>query len=368
MAHCTRRRYNGTLETERGMKRRLKPPTRTDRQDGSGNPLAMAHTQHRPRSCARCGTRLAWDNTGRLCAACRTKARDDLVKPPTLPRAFWLHDHLRDALESWHFGRLIAAYRSHPHHGRILTQQTVAGWLNLTQAQLSRIESGHAPEELGKLTYWAVTLGVPSDLLWFKLPAQKGQRSASDQGASIPIATLSPEAADAPATTAPTTTREPYGDEVAKRVSHALRHPGSVDFVTVAYLRRAVQELDGQYLCLPSTCLLADTGRYLSWISFLSPQATNGRVRRELHAVEAEAAVLMGQLVWDASQRRDHNGARRYYDQAIEASRHARDPLIEGLALLRKSMVALYGDKKPRDGLTLALQAADMTTSVRACF
>ena len=132
----------------------------------------MVHRQHRPRSCARCDTRLAWDNTDRLCAACRIKARDDLIKPPTLPRAFWLHDHLRDALDSWHFGHLIAAYRSHPHHGRVLTQQTVAGWLNLTQAQLSRIESGHAPEELGKLTHWAITLGVPGDLLWFKLPSE----------------------------------------------------------------------------------------------------------------------------------------------------------------------------------------------------
>src|SRR5579884_2362141 len=144
----------------------------------------MVHRQHRPRSCARCSTRLAWDNTDRLCAACRIKARDDLIKPPTLTRAFWLHDHLRDALDSWHFGRLIAAYRSHPHHGRVLTQETVAGWLNLTQAQLSRIESGRAPEELSKLSHWAVTLGVPGDLLWFKLPHEKpGQ--AQHRAASV---------------------------------------------------------------------------------------------------------------------------------------------------------------------------------------
>lgn len=38
MAHCTWRRYNGTLETESDTKRRLKPPTRTDRQTGSGSP------------------------------------------------------------------------------------------------------------------------------------------------------------------------------------------------------------------------------------------------------------------------------------------------------------------------------------------
>ena len=324
----------------------------------------MVHRQHRPRSCARCGTRLARDNTDHLCAACRVKARDYLIKPPTLPRAFWLHDHLRDALDSWHFGHLIAAYRSHPHHGRVLTQQTVAGWLNLTQAQLSRIESGHAPEELGKLTHWAIALGVPGDLLWFKLPSEKTQRPTGERGIPVQTAIPRPGAAAALRTATPATTQKSSDDAVSERVSHALQHPGSIDFVTVAHLRRAVQELDEQYLSLPSTSLLADTGRYLGWISFLSPKATNGRVRRELCAVEAEAAVLMGQLVWDASQRRDHHGARRYYDQAIEASRRARDPLIEGLALLRKSMVALYGDKKPRDGLALALQTADTTAPV----
>jgi len=69
--------------------------------------------QPRSRCCARCSTCLALDNSDRLCAACRSKASDELVKPPTLPRAFWVHDHLREALDSWHFGRLIATYRSH---------------------------------------------------------------------------------------------------------------------------------------------------------------------------------------------------------------------------------------------------------------
>jgi transcriptional regulator with XRE-family HTH domain len=131
----------------------------------------------RPRYCARRLTRLALDNADRFCAACRSKASDELLQPPSPPRGFWLHAHLQDALESWHFGRLIAAYRSHPHHGRVLTQEAVAGWLNLTQAQLSRIEGGRPPEELSKLIHWAVTLGVPSDLLWFKLPREKRDRA-----------------------------------------------------------------------------------------------------------------------------------------------------------------------------------------------
>lgn len=84
---------------------------------------------------------------------------------------------------------------------------------------------------------------------------------------------------------------------------------------------------------------------------FLAAHATSSRIRRELHAVEAEAAILMGQLVWDASQRRDHASARMYLDQAIDAARQMRDSAAEGLALLRKAMIALYGERNPRDGL-----------------
>jgi len=55
-------------------------------------------------------------------------------------------------------------------HGRQLSQDVVAGWLGLTQPQLSRIESGRAIEDLGRLIPYAQALGIPRELLWFKLP------------------------------------------------------------------------------------------------------------------------------------------------------------------------------------------------------
>ena len=122
---------------------------------------------------------MAKDNTDRLCATCRAKANDDLVRPPTLPLSFWADTHMATALDSWHMGKVLLAYRTHPSHGRTISQETVAGWLDLTQAQLSRIENGRAPEELSKLIHWANTLGVPSDLLWFKLPQDRVVRVGS---------------------------------------------------------------------------------------------------------------------------------------------------------------------------------------------
>ncbi|MFI6458608.1 helix-turn-helix domain-containing protein [Streptosporangium amethystogenes] len=144
-----------------------------------------------------------------------------------------------------------------------------------------------------------------------------------------------------------------------ERLNHALEHPGSVDLVVVARLRERVQELDVRYDKAPSTSLLADTGQCLGQVSFLRAHAATSRVRRELFAVEAEAATLMGQLVWDASQRRDHTTARAYLGQAVEAARQIHDTTAVGLALLRTSFVALYGEKEPQAGLALAMQTAE---------
>ncbi len=150
--------------------------------------------------------------------------------------------------------------------------------------------------------------------------------------------------------------------DVTERLDSALKRPSSVDLVTVAHLRHQVQQLDERYDRAPSTSLLADAGQCLGRVIFLSANATKGRVRRELCAVEAEAATLMGQLVWDASQRRDHATAHLYFDQAVNAARQLHDPAAEGLALLRKSFVALYGEHDPRAGLDLTAQAAEITT------
>jgi transcriptional regulator with XRE-family HTH domain len=149
--------------------------------------------------------------------------------------------------------------------------------------------------------------------------------------------------------------------EASERLNYALTHPGSIDLVTVAQLRHEVRVLDEQYVTVPSSALLAHAGQCLGQVRFLGAHAIGGRVRRELYAVEAEAAILMGQLVWDASQRRDHASARSYLDQAIQAARQVRDPATEGLALLRKAMISLYGEHQPAAGLTLAKQTKETT-------
>ena len=143
----------------------------------------------------------------------------------------------------------------------------------------------------------------------------------------------------------------PEDPEEKERLGYALSHPASADLITVAHLREQVRRLDEQYDRSPAAALIAETGQCLGQIGFLRAHARRVDVRRDLYAAEAKAATLMGQLVWDASQRRDHATARAYFGQAVSAAQSRQDRAAEGLALLRTSMVTLYGPKDPRAGL-----------------
>jgi transcriptional regulator with XRE-family HTH domain len=133
------------------------------------------------------------------------------------------------------------------------------------------------------------------------------------------------------------------------------------NLVSVAELREQVRSLAAAYDVTPSVSLLAPAARCQAEITDLRTQAPAGAVRRELFAAEAEASTLMGQLVWDASQRRDHVTAGQYFEQAVGVARQIQDPVTEAHAVLRQSFIALYGQLDPENGRALADRAADLS-------
>ncbi|WP_314410098.1 helix-turn-helix transcriptional regulator [Streptomyces kroppenstedtii] len=144
------------------------------------------------------------------------------------------------------------------------------------------------------------------------------------------------------------------------RMTYALQNPASADLMVVAYLHERLRQLDESYDKASSTGLLGPAGQVHGQVKFLRENAGNARVRRALYEVEADSATLMGQLVWDVSQRRDHQAPLSYFQEAVDAARHVRDPSIEAYATLRMSYVALYGEKNPMRGVMLAQQAAEV--------
>jgi tetratricopeptide (TPR) repeat protein len=151
-------------------------------------------------------------------------------------------------------------------------------------------------------------------------------------------------------------------DDTRDRLAYVAEHPGRADLVAVAQLRERVRQITTAYDTVPSVSLLAAASQVQVQVSSLRAQARDSRVRRELHAVDAEASTLMGQLVWDASQRRDHATSTRHFDHAIAAAQAIRDPVAEAHAVLRKSYIALYGVRQPEAGLALAMQAAKLSS------
>jgi hypothetical protein len=134
--------------------------------------------ERRPMSTARycrCGVRLARDNRGTRCAACLRVDRDRTRRAPVVPDDFWEEVVLREALLARHMGRVVRAWRTHPSHGQHpVPQGQVAAWIGITQAQLSRIETGPPVVHLDRLVLWAQVLRIPAHLLWFALPTDAG--------------------------------------------------------------------------------------------------------------------------------------------------------------------------------------------------
>ncbi|MFC6088592.1 helix-turn-helix domain-containing protein [Saccharothrix lopnurensis] len=121
---------------------------------------------------------VAADNTDQLCQRCRRTARVELHGPPRVPGDFWDHEAMAAAFSDRNMGALLAAYRHHPQHVSRVTQDRMASWLGISQAQLSRYETGENPiDRIDRLRHFARVLGVPGDRLWFDrvgIPSQAG--------------------------------------------------------------------------------------------------------------------------------------------------------------------------------------------------
>ncbi|WP_240970012.1 helix-turn-helix domain-containing protein [Actinacidiphila epipremni] len=310
-----------------------------------------------------------------------------------MPPEFWQDDRLRAALASWHMGQVFYAYRVHPWHTRVVSQETLAGWLGLTQAQLSRIESATtAPQDLGKLMSWAHSLRIPGDLLWFKLPSDKpavpavtndadpvpGDARKPRGRAVLPVVVngrpvlvpvdaqalvaggpgglldVSVVPADDPSTTeheamSPLDRRSLLKGGVAaaalpglgldelQHVAAALEDARRyLDMPVVDYFRRRLDGakhddgVQGPRKTLP--VVLGLLGAIDQYAREVKPT-----VRRQLLSVGADGAEFAGWLYRDLHQ---PSTATFWYDRAMEWAQEADNPALQGYVLLKKSQMA----------------------------
>jgi transcriptional regulator with XRE-family HTH domain len=91
-----------------------------------------------------------------------------------VPDDFWLDRSVQTAVASRHIGKVIRAYRHHPHHGHQgVSQADIAAWASIAQGQVSKIETGPASNRLDRLIFWAQLLDIPEEHLWVRLPVKE---------------------------------------------------------------------------------------------------------------------------------------------------------------------------------------------------
>lgn len=307
-----------------------------------------------------CGARLAADNRVGQCAACNRRDRELEASAPKVPPEFWTTDQMRDALAAQHIGRLSAAYRLSPLHRRPISQERLGLWLGLTQAQVSRVESGPPVRDLDRLVHWAITLRVPPELLWFDLPGlpRRPRDAASPALRGGRVVPRQPDRASVPALGA--------DPEQQQHVTAALDDPRR-------YLDRSVVAFFGQQF---ERCK-ADDGEagprrvlptVLGMLGAIQQHARDVKpgVRRALLGIGADGAEFAGWLYRDLH---DLASAARWYDRAMEWAQEAQDGSMQAYVLIKKSQMA-YDSRELGRTRTLAEAAGvvspDLRPSVRA--
>lgn len=349
---------------------------------------------HKARYC-RCGARLARDNTGTRCSGCLAADRDQLIKAPEVPDGFWNEVVIRDALASEHMGRVIRAWRTHPHHGRQdYPQDRVATWAEITQTQLSRIENGPPPMHLDRLRHWAKVLRIPPGRLWFAMPgvadaATRGVQVGPRAGAATEQESSGAEVDAAPAWVPLETvelvsrfTREDlsldrreatrvisgvvFGGIFLERLERWISHPGqpptdraspagigSEEVEQIEHAARLFRCWDDQFggglrrkAVVGQLSEVADELR-----DFSHPPA----LERRLFGVMAQLAETAATMSWDSGQ---GAVAQRYYVMALRAAKAAGDRAFGANILAGMARQLFYLDRVP-DALELVRLAQD---------
>ncbi len=309
------------------------------------------------RYCNSCGARLASDNRAPLWASC-TAAAGSLTGPPDVPESFWSVDLMRDALASWHIGRVLWAYRNHPVHGTPISQTTVGGWVDMTQPQISKLETGPPTKDLDRLTFWARTLRIPAELLWFRL---RGAPSPSGpDGRGLP--------ADTPVSTASDDDSRQLGvtDLLAELTASGLPlldqpvpAPVGIGAVDGLSLRQSADEVLRFFLQLDDE-MGGDT-LYLPLARYVARLAVNAQHDPgDGLPVFGQLSQMTGWLALDANR---HAEARRYLTTAVYVAHEAHEPALAASSLAYMSLQETYrGHRTP----ALALAETALTTGAGA--
>ncbi|HZB28813.1 MAG TPA: XRE family transcriptional regulator [Streptosporangiaceae bacterium] len=298
-----------------------------------------------------------------------------------MPAHFWESDEMRRALATRHMGKIARAFRTHA-YGRPISQSVAASWFFLTQAQLSRIESGPPIQNIDRLVQWAHILRIPANLLWFPLthltePSAAGRCAsgvfAGAPETGCPMGVPSPSQAPEPARRLPRDDDEWRQMAELSRATFVKRGVGAVtlpaigldelqhiaialtdarryaDDAVVGYFRRQLEECSANDRRRgPKRSIPVIIGM-IAAVEQLAREA-KAPIRHELLRTGSRAAELAGWFYRDITM---PELANYWRDRAVEWAQATNDSAMQGYVLLKKSQAA-WDD---RDGLRMLTMA-----------
>lgn len=302
-----------------------------------------------------CGTRLARDNHGNQCTACRKKSRDDRGQPPAVPPGFWRTAAMRDALDARDLGTVMHAFRTHPHHGRVITQEIAAGWVAVSQSRLSRIEQGGLLDDPARQMHWAHVLGVPTELLWFDMPGARPKR-ADD-------AAMQADRQEVPEDPMRRRTLIHWGVAATAGAGLVgLNVRGKIGASEVAGVQQATTRLvrlDQQHG--GETLWRAAAGHVNEAYLMLEHGTYTEAIEQQLLRATGRLQKFTGWLAFDAGQQAI---ARSCYTDALALARQSDDAENEAFALAQLAFQNIILDQ-PREALRFAMATEQATASLR---
>jgi hypothetical protein len=271
-------------------------------------------------------------------------------EPPPVSPGFWQVDLMRDSLAGRHMGHVIRSWRLHPFHGpHAIPQSSVARWLSISQAQLSRMESGAPPKDLDRLAHCARVLGIPAGLLWFHLddgPAPSRDTSLDTGMTQTPA----PRAG---------------GSDHGRRVIQVLEVIGGSQLGDLAdSLGELVDHYSAAVCALPPAEVYEDILTVRSYANGVMDRTGHTPRHADLTLAAGWLSCLLGVAACDMGE---HAAARAWCSDAERLSQDARHPQIAGWAALTRSLVAYY-QGQPGQSASLAArgqQLAPAGTAIR---
>ncbi|MEV6922909.1 hypothetical protein AB0M46_00145 [Dactylosporangium sp. NPDC051485] len=299
--------------------------------------------------CARCRALLARDNAGPVCGPCGAHVAAP-AEAPSRSDEFWNHPSLQGAGHTEDMGQVCRAYRYHPDNrlpdGRPVPQEWIASWLELSQAQICRIERGtsrvRTPE---KLQRWARALKMPPSYTWFPTDASDvsdpgriaGTVETDSHGEEEPVKRRSivtlPLAVGVAATGLGVDVEQPWN-----RIARILAGRAPLDEQAIALLEDRTADFFRREELVPNRRLAAGLRTHIQRLTtIVADQQPPSTLRRQLLSTTGEALVLYGWIAFDLG---DQPTAQRFYDLAENAARDAGDGPLHACVLAYRSYLA----------------------------